>query len=437
MRPSRRLLGLGLIAFAVSLLIVASGETAAEAALFLWAGIGGVLLIDMTTSASSRNWTVDLSAPNEIFTGESGHLQIVIDFNGRRPPADIRVMLAYPKGISGPAEIPFAISEDGSQAGIRVRLTARQRGAWTIDQGWLFWKSRFGLIEYVPRSPLDIRINVVPNIRPIQSGQIDVAVRSALFGSKQNVLQGEGSEFHQLREFTNGMDTRAIDWKHSARSRSLIAKEMRAERNHQIILALDNGFLMSEEIAGLPKIDHAVNAALVTAWAGVLGGDLVGLYAYDSTPRVYLPPQAGRGGFARLRSQTAELEYRSVESNPTLAMAHLHARLQRRSLIVIFTDFVDTTTSELLVENVGLLSRHHVIVFVGLRDPMVETIATTAPDTLTDVARSVTATEMLMERRIVFEKLNRMGVICVDVPPEAVSARLVSTYLSIKSREMI
>ena len=437
MRPTRRLLALALAALAVSLLVIASGETAAEAALFLWAGIGAVLLIDLTTSASSRHWSVNIDAPGEIFTGESGYLQIVIDFNGRRPPAEIRAKLAFPKGISGPDEILFGFSEDGSQAGVRVRLTARQRGAWLIDQGWLYWKSRFGLLEYIPRSALQVRINVVPNIRPIQSGQIDVAVRSALFGSKQNVLQGEGSEFHQLREFTTGMDTRAIDWKRSARHRTLVAKEMRAERNHQIILALDNGFLMSEEIAGLPKIDHAVNAALVTAWAGVLGGDMIGLFAFDSTPRVYLPPQAGRSAFARLRSQTAELDYRSVESNPTLAMAHLHGRLQRRSLVIIFTDFVDTTTSELLIENVGLLSRHHVVVFVGLRDPMVERIAGGAPDTLTDVARSVTASQMLMERRIVFEKLNRMGVICVDVPPEAVSARLISTYLSIKSREMI
>ena len=437
MRPTRRLLALALAALAVSLLVIASGETAAEAALFLWAGIGAVLLIDLTTSASSRHWSVNIDAPGEIFTGESGYLQIVIDFNGRRPPAEIRAKLAFPKGISGPDDILFGFSEDGSQAGVRVRLTARQRGAWLIDQGWLYWKSRFGLLEYIPRSALQVRINVVPNIRPIQSGQIDVAVRSALFGSKQNVLQGEGSEFHQLREFTTGMDTRAIDWKRSARHRTLVAKEMRAERNHQIILALDNGFLMSEEIAGLPKIDHAVNAALVTAWAGVLGGDMIGLFAFDSTPRVYLPPQAGRSAFARLRSQTADLEYRSVESNPTLAMAHLHGRLQRRSLVIIFTDFVETTTSDLLIENVGLLSRHHVVVFVGLRDPMVERIAGGTPDTLTDVARSVTASQMLMERRIVFEKLNRMGVICVDVPPEAVSARLISTYLSIKSREMI
>ena len=437
MRPTRRMLVLAAAALAVSFLVLAAGQAAAEASLFIWIGLGSVFVLDLLTSPTARDWSINFSGPNEIFTGESGTLQIIIGFNNRRPPGEIRARLAYPDGLSGPEEIIFYFSEDGSQAGVRAELKALRRGSWTISEGWLSWRSRFGLLEYVPRSSLNVHIDVVPNIRPIQSGQIDVTVRSALFGSKQNVLHGEGSEFHQLREFTTGMDTRAIDWKRSARHRSLLAKEMRAERNHHVILALDNGYLMSEEIAGLPKIDHAVNAALVTAWAAVIGGDLIGMFAFDSTPRAYLPPQGGRSAFARLRSETAALEYRHVESNPTLAMAHLHDRLKRRALIVIFTDFVDTTTSELLIENVSLLSRHHVVVFVGLRDPVVETIASGSPEGLTDVARSVTASQMLIERRIVFERLNRMGAVCVDVPPEQVSPRLVSTYLSIKAREMI
>jgi len=53
---------------------------------------------------------------------------------------------------------------------------------------------------------------VSPNIRRVRSGEIDVAVRSALYGTKENFLVGEGSEFHQLRDFSRGMDPRSIDW---------------------------------------------------------------------------------------------------------------------------------------------------------------------------------------------------------------------------------
>ena len=54
------------------------------------------------------------------------------------------------------------------------------------------------------------------------------------------------------------------------------------------------GYLMSEEIAGLPKIDHAVNAALVTAWAAVIGGDLIGIVRLRLRSPARLPAPAGR-----------------------------------------------------------------------------------------------------------------------------------------------
>ena len=44
---------------------------------------------------------------------------------------------------------------------------------------------------------------------------------------------------------------------------------------------------------------------------------------------------------------------------------------------------------------------------------------------------------MLRERRVVMERLSRLGVFVVDALPEAVTARLITTYLNIKSREII
>ena len=233
------------------------------------------------------------------------------------------------------------------------------------------------------------------------------------------------------------MDPRSIDWKRSARHRSLLGKEMRAERNHSIVLALDNGYLMREEIDRLPKVDHHIAAMLSLAWAGVLGGDRIGLFAFDARPRVFEPPAGGRGAFTKLRAAAARLEYRSVETNFTLAMAHLHERLRRRSLIVVFSDFVDATTAELMIENVAMLNRQHLIVFATLRDPVLRALADGPPDSLGDVARAVSAAQMLHQRRLVFERLARLGVLCIEADQQALTGRLISTYLTIKAREMV
>lgn len=431
MRPSRRLLALALLALAATALAVSLGGGAREQALVLWAALGVAAIVDIGLSLQ-RRLRITVTAPAEVFVGEYGELTIHAE-TPAHPAAAARI--DWPQGLDGEADTNLAGLANGEPA--TARFLARRRGTWRIDQLWLNWPSRLGLFHFTPRIKTDIAIAAAPNIRPVTTGQIDVAVRSTLYGVKENLMVGEGSEFHQLRDFTQGMDVRGIDWKRSARHRSLVAREMRAERNHHVIIALDNGYLMREELAGLPKIDHAINAGLAIAWAAALGGDLVGLYAFDARPRLFAPPEPGRTAFARIRTRTAELEYATVETNHTLAIAELSARTPRRSLIVIFSDFVDTTTAELLVENVATLSKRHVIIFVALRDPGLNKLVESAPSGLTEAARAVSAGQMLKERRLVMERLSRLGVVVLDTPPGEVTPRLVSAYLDLKAKEVI
>ncbi|MEM0949397.1 MAG: DUF58 domain-containing protein [Pseudomonadota bacterium] len=338
----------------------------------------------------------------------------------------------WPDGLSGQER---QISECGT--GIELPFTAVRRGSWTMPDLWLGWSTPWRLFQRVQVLRGAREIAVVPDIRPLQSGEISVRVRSELFGVKENSLIGEGSEFHQLRDFVPGMDVRSIDWKRSARHRGLLAKEMRAERNHHIVLCVDAGRLMREEIAGLPKVDHAVNAALALAWAGAIGGDLVGFFSYDARPRIYLPPVQGRGGFARIRSRSADVAYASVEANHTLAFAELGARTPRRSLLVVFTDFTDPTTAGLLVENLGVLARRHAIIFVALRNPDDEPPIGTAPASLDAVAATVVRSERATERHRVMDSLRRIGLTVLDCAPGKVTPRLIAAYLELKARDVI
>ncbi len=435
MRPSRRLLLICLALFAASALIIASGFIPPEFAVVPWVVLLTLALYDAAISPGRRAVSLELEGPKEVFSGEDATFIATLETTRTRLPASVnaRLQLDPELGESVAFSLHFI---DGTAKGI-VKVPARRRGVFAIDTVWLSWTSPFRLWEITPRLAVDTTLNVIPNIRPVTSGHIDVTVRSDLYGVKENALVGEGSEFHQMREFTPGMDTRSIDWKRSARRRDLVVKEMQSERNHQVILALDNGYLMREEIAGLPKIDHAVNAALAAAWAAGIGGDLVGLYNFDAVPRMFVPPRPARAAFPALRSHMAELDYQSVASNHTLALMHLSARLQRRSLIVVFSDFADTTTAELLVENLTVLNRAHVIIFATFTDPEVEARVSQPARTLDSMAETVAASELQRERRLLLDGLSRLGVICIETPPGALTARLISAYLKIKAQELI
>ena len=402
------------------------GGPAREFALAPWVLLAVIALADVALSLTRRK-SLSVSLPSEVFVGESVPLVLTVT----PAPGRLTARFDWPQGLSGPAEVRFA----GTSATVPCR--AVRRGVWALDRLWLLWPSRFGLFEFTPRLPVKAEVRVVPNIRPVQSGQITTTVMSTLYGVKENRAIGEGSEFHQLRDFVRGMDVKTIDWKRSARRRSLVARELQAERNHHVILAFDTGYLMREDIAGLPRIDHATTAALATAWAAAVGGDLVGYFAYDVRPRAFVAPQPGRIAFARLRSWTATLDYAGRETNHTLALTELNARTPKRSLIIIFTDFVDTTSAELMIENIGILGRRHLVVFVTIRDPELEAMVDHAPDDLDGVATLVAANQTVEDRRRVLERLSRLGVTIVDARPGTLTAQLISAYLDIKARDLI
>ena len=418
-------------ALVASILIIVAGVGARDVAFLPWIVLCVVAVADIVLSRKSpRDLTYDLEP--EIFVGETVPLTIALGETRHQ----LNARLAWPDGLSGADELSF--HPDGNGGAIaQINCLGGRRGVWRIEDMWLRWSSRFGLFDFVPRLKLDLETRVVPNIRLVQSGEITTTVQSTLFGVKENRAIGEGAEFHQLREFVKGMDVKSIDWKRSARQRTLVAKELRAERNHHVIVALDNGYLMREEIAGLPKIDHAVTAALATAWAATIGGDLVGHYSYDVKPRAFAAPEAGRRAFQRLRSWSAELEYVSRETNHTLALTELNARTPKRSLIIIFTDFIDATSAELLIENIAILAKRHLLVFVTIRDPDVEELVENAPEDLDGVATLVAANQTISERRLVLERLTRLGVTVLDTKPNTITSQLISTYLDIKARELI
>jgi uncharacterized protein (DUF58 family) len=216
-----------------------------------------------------------------------------------------------------------------------------------------------------------------------------------------------------------------------------VCKEFDTERNHQIVMAFDTGYLMREPVDGLARLDHAINAGLLLTWISLRGGDLVGIYGFDAVVRHYLSPIRSLSSFGRIQQAVAALDYRSEETNFTLALAELNTRLRRRALVILFTDFVDTTTAELLIESLQRVANRHVVLFVTLRDSVLQGIADAAPAEFEDVTRAVVAHDMIRDRTIVLERLERMGIHCLDVSTKGLSAGLINRYLQIKQRGLI
>jgi uncharacterized protein (DUF58 family) len=398
------------------------------------------LVIDGLLALPRRRLSIAFDPPRVLFVGETASATLDLTPAGARIPHAIEVTIDHGPTVEMPSLLQIATA--GTQT-IRteIPMLPRRRGTVPLPMLWLRWTGPYGLMRIQVTEPLETKLRVVPNIRAVRSAAIALMHQDASFGIKDQRQLGDGSEFDALRDYQPGFDRRAIDWKHSARHRRLVCKEFRSERNHQIILALDTGHLMREPIGGVPRLDHAINAALLLSYASLKGGDRVGLFGFDARVRLRSEPLGGVDRFPRLQRMTAELDYAAEETNFTLGLTLLAQQLQRRSLIVLFTDFVDTVTAELMIENLGRLSGRHLILFVTLQDPEFRAIVDAAPDSIPGsmeaVARSVVADELRKERLVVFERLRRLGVQCLEAPYNRIGTDLINRYLAITQREMI
>ncbi|HBN92286.1 MULTISPECIES: DUF58 domain-containing protein [unclassified Hyphomonas] len=399
-------------------------------------GIASLIFADAVLAASLRAYEADVDAPALLYVGGSDPADLTLRFARGPLPRRIEVLLEVnaflqtipPAGLRGWQDRARSYS---------LPLTPTRRGLAKLVKLWSRWKGPLGLIQKQHTTVLDRDIPITPNIRWVKDEAIRIYSRDAEFGVKMQIERGDGSEFDALREFTTGMDRRAIDWKHSARHRNLLAKEFRTERNHNIVFAFDTGRLMSEPLGGVPKIDRAINAGLLLSFVSLRSGDRAMIYGFDAKPGFMSGFMSGQRSFTKAQDLAAQLDYSAEEANFTLALSSLASKLERRSLIIIFSDFVDTISAELMLENVKRLTDRHLVIFATFEDESLAEMVDAPPSSTESVTRAVIADTLMAERDTVLLRLQRMGVQVIETRPEQFGAELISRYLQIKQRDML
>ena len=398
--------------------------------------VGALMLADGALGAKLRRFTHEIDAPSVTYIQDQDPLPVTVGFEAGPLPKRVDLRVEVNQRFE---PLPMATLRGWSDRrhSMDFTLVPIRRGEGKIGRLWARWTGPLGLIQKRVREEFEIVVPIIPNVRWVKDEAVRIYSRDADFGIKMQLERGDGSEFDALRDFSAGMDRRAIDWKHSARHRSLLAKEFRTERNHNIVFAFDTGRLMCEPLGGVPKIDRAINAALLLAFVSLRAGDKTVFYSFDARPGLATGQLSGTRSYPRLQDVAARLDYSEAEANYTLALSELGAQLDRRSLIILFTDFVDTISAELMLENVRRLTDRHLVVFASFEDRALLDIAHSPPLEPADVARTVIADTLLQERETVFLKLQRLGAQVIEASPERFGSDLVSRYLEIKRREMI
>lgn len=206
-------------------------------------------------------------------------------------------------------------------------------------------------------------------------------VENVFGGQYHSAFRGRGIEFSEVRPYQIGDDVRTIDWNVSARMGEPYIKLFEEEREQTLMLMVDISGSGDFGSTGKAKREIAAEMCAVLGFSAVRNNDKVGLLLFSDQVERFVPPRKGRKHVLRIVRDLFVHEARSPGTNIKSALEHVHRVLNRRAIVILVSDFLDSEYDHAL----RTLANKHDVVAIRLLDPREESIPKMGLVSLTDV----------------------------------------------------
>jgi uncharacterized protein (DUF58 family) len=194
-----------------------------------------------------------------------------------------------------------------------------------------------------------------------------VVVEGFWSGLHRSPYHGFSVEFTEYRPYSQGEDTRYLDWRLYARSDRFYIKKFEDETNLRCHLLVDQSRSMSYRSLSYSKADYARTFAATLAWFLHQQGDAVGLFSFDERVRDYLPARHRHGQLRQLMLGL-EREPAGRATNLTEPLRRVAELARKRGLIVLISDLL-APVGELEKHLARLTAAGHELVVFQVLDP--------------------------------------------------------------------
>jgi uncharacterized protein (DUF58 family) len=329
-------------------------------------------------------------------------------------------------------EFDFVL-DPASKAELKYFLKPKERGRYAFGNINVRYMSFLGLFWREVKAPASQNVRVFSDLKALHELSIKLSHTTEL-GELHQRKRGQGTDFASLREYTSGDDTRAIDWKATARRDRPVVRTFETDQEQVMMILIDAGRMMFSDLEGLSRFDHALNAGLCLALAGLTRNDQVGIGIFADKPLLFIPPRRGKAQLKRFLEALFDVRPRMVEPDYTGVLAYYASVQKARSLMVVMTDLTDPMGSQTLLTGLASLSPRHLPFCVTLKDRQIDRIAGDRTLKVENVYQRAVATDLLSQRELALSVLVRKGCMVLDCPPQELSEQIVDRYLQIKMR---
>jgi uncharacterized protein (DUF58 family) len=211
-----------------------------------------------------------------------------------------------------------------------------------------------------------------------------------LAGAHKSPMAGFAVEFASHREYTPGDDPKHIDWRVYYTRDKYFVKQYELETNFVCHLVLDVSESMRYGEGKQQKLLYAAQLATTLGYSIVRQTDKVSFATFDTHVRGYVPASNSMDQIVRMTQHLDEINPVD-KTSMTSCLFDLAARMGRREIVIIFSDFFvdDLDELEQAIQRLRY-NKHEVVLFHTLHhdelafefDGMIKFIGLEIPDEL-------------------------------------------------------
>ena len=390
-----------------------------------------LLVIDLALAGPVRSLRFERDGDAAVRLGERAEVRLTVtNPSGRRVRGRLRD--GWPPSAGAAQQRHRLDVPAGERRRLTTALRPTRRGDRPAARVTVRSLGPLGLAGRQGSHDVPWRVRVLPPFTSRRHLPSRLARLRELDGRTAVMVRGQGTEFDSLREYVGGDDVRSIDWRASARAADVMVRTWRPERDRRVLLMLDCGRTAAARVGDAPRLDSAMDAALLLAALAARAGDRVDLLAYDRTVRARVDGVAASGLLPALVTAMAPLEAALVEPDYAGMVRTILARSSRRSLVVLLTALDTAPVEAGLLPVLAPLVHRHQVVIASVSDPRIREMAGSRGDA--EAAYDAAAAERARaERRRLAELLSRRGVEVVDSGPTTLAPDLADRYLALKA----
>ncbi|MGW4896929.1 DUF58 domain-containing protein [Kitasatospora sp. NPDC004240] len=424
-------------------LLAAVGALVVGLLLPSWAGIGAVtgtvllaVLTDLVLAAPVRSLRITRGGDTTVRLGEPATVELLVT-NPSKRALRARIRDAWPpsswRAGTELAASRHALTIPGQERRrLTTLLTPTRRGDHHAHKVTVRSLGPLGLAGRQGSHLVPWTVRALPPFHSRKHLPSRLARLRELDGRTSVLTRGQGTEFDSLREYLPGDDVRSIDWRASARRHTVAVRTWRPERDRHILVVLDTGRTSAGRVGDAPRLDAALDAALLLTALATKAGDRVDLLAHDRRKRLSLAGRSATEVLPAFTNAMSVLEPALYETDMRALVSNALKMAPHRSLIVLLTGLDAAPAEDGLLPLLPLLTKRHEVVVASVADPHLDELAA-GRGTVQAVYGAAAAEQTRADRRRTADRLTRHGVTVLDAPPAAIAPALADAYLALKA----